>query len=141
MSLLTCKIVRPDRLLYEGGAHSITLVTSDGELGIYPDHAAEICALGDGVVRIDTVGDGTDKKHQIVVSGGYAEIANNTVIVLADHARNVNDIDVNVVEQTKKEAIHQRDALAQGDHGRAYFEGKIHWCDVLLQQAQKRETA
>ena len=52
MGYLTCKFVRPDKQLFEGKCASMTLVTYSGELGVLPGHASEICALGDGVVRI-----------------------------------------------------------------------------------------
>ena len=68
----------------------------------------------------------------IIVMGGYAEISNDTVIVLADHARREDDIEAEVVQQTKDEAIAKRDAFEEGDHRRAYYEEKIAWCDRLL---------
>ena len=52
MAELNVQFVRPDRALYEGPAASLVLVSYAGELGVYPGHAAEIVALGDGVVRM-----------------------------------------------------------------------------------------
>ena len=39
MAYLTCKLVRPDRLLFEGPVASMVLVTYTGELGVWPGHA------------------------------------------------------------------------------------------------------
>ena len=50
MAELTCQFVRPDKLLYEGTVKSLILASSDGEYGVWPGHAPEIIALGDGVV-------------------------------------------------------------------------------------------
>lgn len=132
MATLTCQIVRPDRLLYEGEATSIVLSSISGELGVLPGHAAEVCALGNGITRIN-VPDGASGERQlrIITMGGYAEVANDMVIVLAAHAREISDIDLETVRRTRAKAEKKRDALPEGDHGRAYFEEKIAWCDLL----------
>lgn len=135
MANLTVKFVRPDKLLYEGAADHMILVTHTGELGVWPGHSSEICALGDGVIRIHVSGEDGLKQYNVVVSGGYAEICNNTVIVIADHARRTDDIDVETVQLTYDKAKGQRDALDPGDHNRAYYENKMAWCSLLLRVA------
>lgn len=132
MDTLTCQIVRPDKLLYEGEATSVILAARAGELGIYPKHGAEISALGDGVMRINLPG---GEQRRVVIMGGYAEIANDVLIVLATHARNIDDIDVETVRRTRATAVSQRDALPKDDHGRAYFDEKIRWCDLLVKES------
>ncbi len=135
MAELNVQFVRPDRALYEGPAASLVLVTYAGELGVYPGHAAEIVALGDGVVRMRlTEADGGGERD-VVVSGGYAEIDHDQVIILADHARRTDDIDFDVVRRTRDESIELLDKCADGDHRRAYYENKINWCNLLLKQA------
>lgn len=141
MADLTVKFVRPDKQLYEGKAAHMVLVTYTGELGVWPGHASEICALGDGVIRItQTEADG-GKERGVVVSGGYAEIHNDVVVVIADHARSVDDIEPEVVQQTRDEAQAHRDALPEGDHNRVYYENKMAWCDMLLKVAGAHPNA
>ncbi|WP_028263733.1 ATP synthase F1 subunit epsilon [Atopobium fossor] len=136
MAYLTCKFVRPDKQLYEGNVASLVLVTYTGELGVWPGHAAEICALGDGIVRLTALPeDGGDIK-KVIVSGGYAEIADDSVVIIADHARDINDIDPVQVAETRQQAVDARDELPINDHRRAYYENKIHWCDLLLHYEQ-----
>lgn len=135
MAELTVKFVRPDKLLYEGKAAHMVLATYTGELGIWPGHASEICALGDGITRITQTEANGGKEAGVVVSGGYAEVHNDTVVVIADHARRVDDIEVDTVIKTREEAEQHRDALAEDDHNRAYYENKIKWCDLLLKVA------
>lgn len=137
MASITCQFVRPDRLLYEGEVASIVLVTASGELGVWPGHAPEICALGNGVVRLNTLSKaGTPSETvKVIISGGYVEITPNRVIVLADHARRSDDIDPVVVRETRGKAVASRDALPEDDSRRAYYDNKIAWCDLLLQHA------
>ena len=141
MDTLTCQIVRPDKLLYEGEATSVVLVARTGELGVYPKHGAEVCALGDGVMRINRPTDsGEPQQLRVVIMGGYAEIANDVVIVLASHARRIDDIDVETVEATKEKARARRDSLPASDHRRAYYEEKIAWCDLLVRESAKEHA-
>ena len=132
---MKCQFVRPDRLLFEGEVDHLVLVAESGELGVWPGHAPEICALGNGVVRLTLPKSDGGVRVNIIVSGGYAEISGDGVIVLADHARRDDDIEPDVVQQTKDAAIAKRDALPEGDHRRAYYDNKIAWCDLLLAHA------
>jgi F-type H+-transporting ATPase subunit epsilon len=137
MATITCQFVRPDRLLYEGEVASMVLVTATGELGVWPGHAPEICALGNGVVRLNTVSTAgvPGETTEVIISGGYVEITPDRVIVLADHARRADDIEPDVVKETRGKAVASRDALPEDDSRRAYYDNKIAWCDLLLQHA------
>ncbi len=134
--MITCQFVRPDRLLFQGEVESLVLVTELGEMGVWPKHSPAIVALGNGVVRLHLPQEQGGGTEEIIVSGGYAEVENDTVIVLADHARNTNDIEPEVVRKTRAEAVESRDAYVAGDHRRAYYDNKIAWCDLLLSHAQ-----
>ena len=135
MATLTCQFVRPDRMLYEGEVASLVLVTPTGELGVWPGHAPEICALGNGVVRLHTLPEQGGQTVKVIISGGYVEITPKQVIILADHARRADDIEPDVVNETRDKAVASRDALPVGDGRRAYYDNKIAWCDLLLQHA------
>ena len=136
MAELNCQFVRPDRLLFDGPVANLVLVTYAGELGVWPGHAPEIVALGDGVVRMRARQEDGGHEYDVVVSGGYAEIDNDGVIILADHARRTDDIDPDVVRRTRDEAIDALDEIGQGDYRAAYYERKIRWCNLLLKHAE-----
>ena len=141
MAELNCQFVRPDRLLFDGPVANLVLVTYAGELGVWPGHAPEIVALGDGVVRMRRLPADGGGEYDVVVSGGYAEIDNDGVIILADHARRTDDIDPEVVRRTRDEAIEALDEIGEGNHRAAYYEKKIRWCNLLLKHAAGAGTA
>ena len=140
MAELNCQFVRPDRLLFDGPVANLVLVTYAGELGVWPGHAPEIVALGDGVVRMRARQEDGGEEYDVVVSGGYAEIDNDGVIILADHARRTDDIDPEVVRRTRDEAIEALDEIGAGDYRAAYYEKKIRWCNLLLKHAAGART-
>ena len=141
MADLTCQFVRPDRLLYEGPVASVILVTVSGELGVWPGHAPEICALGDGVVRLNLREEDGGGTVGVIISGGYAQVDAQGVIVLADHARRTDDIVPDVVRDTREEAFGKLDEYPEGDHRRAYYENKIKWCNLLLKHVAVGSSA
>lgn len=139
MGAIHCKFVRPDRLLFEGDIASLVLVMKDGELGVWPGHAPEICALGNGVVRLHRLPEQGGGTVEVIISGGYVEINPQAVTILADHARRSDDIEADVVIQTRDKAMSSRDALPEGDGRRAYYDNKIAWCDLLLKHALQQD--
>lgn len=132
MAEINVQFVRPDRLLYEGPVASLVLVTPQGELGVWPLHDPLICALGDGVIRLHRREEDGGGTVRVINSGGYAEVSDDTVIILADHARRDDDVEPEVVRATRAEAVATRDALPEDDPRRAYYTDKINWCDLLL---------
>lgn len=139
MATLEYQIVRPDSLLHEGLATSVVIVTPSGELGILPGHAQEICTLGDGIIRVEHEPNETGAtRTRVVVKGGYAEITPTSVIVLADHARDLDDIYPETVQKTKEEAVAARSKLGTKDTRRAYYDSKIAWCDLLLKANEEQ---
>ena len=137
MAKITCQFVRPDRLLFEGDVASMVLVTPTGELGVWPGHSPMICALGNGMVRLHRLPENGGDTVEVIVSGGYAEITPDQVIILADHARRSDDIEQDVVTETRNKAEAALKALPADDNRRAYYENKIAWCDLLLQHAMQ----
>lgn len=133
--MISCQFVRPDRLMYQGDVESLVLVAESGEIGIWPGHAPMIVALGNGVVRLHLPAADGGEQVDIIVSGGYAEVSNDTVTVLANHARKSDDIEADVVQATRDEAAQKRDAIPAEDPRRAFYEEKITWCDLLLSHA------
>ena len=59
------------------------------------------------------------------------------MIILADHARLVNDIDTAVVIKTRDKAIAGLENLKSSDHRKSYLEQKIKWCNMLLKVEKK----
>ena len=135
MDTIKLRIVRPDRLVWMGEVHHLILTTKTGELGVWPMHAPEICALGDGLMRVYD-GERGDQEQRIIISGGYAEIGMHEVIILANHARISYDVKRDSVDRTVARANRMLEALGPNDHNRAYWQEKIAWCNLLYQYGE-----
>jgi F-type H+-transporting ATPase subunit epsilon len=71
-----------------------------GEFGILPNHIPFLSALGVGSLMYKTSG----KNHFVFVAGGFAEISNNKVTVLAEVAEKPDDIDVERARKAQERA-------------------------------------
>jgi len=78
--LLQVEIATPEKLVASQSADSVQIPGKDGYMGILPGHAALLSELGDGELSFTRSGQ-TERFH---ISGGYVEIRDNHVRVLAD---------------------------------------------------------
>jgi len=94
------EIVTPERKVYSQEVRFVVVPGSDGELGFLPDHAALVSAVKIGLVRVHHEG----KILKIAVSGGFVEVRNSRVTILANSAEREDQIDVQRAEAAKERA-------------------------------------
>jgi len=80
---LEFELVSPERRLAGGPADQVTIPGMEGDLTALPSHASFLTTLRPGVV---VVREGATAEEYFV-TGGFAEIADDTVSVLAEDAR------------------------------------------------------
>ena len=76
------EIATPEKLVLRERAESAQIPGKDGYMGILPGHAALLSELGAGTLSVTAAG----KTQDFAISGGYVEIRDNHVRVLADKA-------------------------------------------------------
>lgn len=100
MPRFNLNITTPERNLFAGEVEQVSLPTSTGEITILAHHATLVSVLVPGELRF--VQSGTI--HPLAIGGGFVEIQQNTVHVLADTAERVEEIDAARAEEAKKRA-------------------------------------
>ncbi len=106
MAELTLEIATPERQLLSEQVSEVELPGRDGYLGVLPGHAPLISELAHGVLRY--VGKGGTTYLSIL--GGFVEIVDDHVRVLADAAFRKEEIDV---EKARADLKRSQDAMAQ----------------------------
>jgi F-type H+-transporting ATPase subunit epsilon len=81
----------------------------DGEVGILPHHAPLLTILEIGELRVRKGAD----EQAIVIAGGFMEVLNDKVTILADVAERSEEIDVAAAEEARRRA---QEALANREH-------------------------
>ena len=94
-------LVSPERILTSVPARSVQIPAMDGDMTAMPNHAPFLTTLRPGVVRVTSP---TQEVTEFVVTGGFAEVSNNKVIVLAETATRAEDIDTERAAKAKARA-------------------------------------
>ena len=100
-------ILAADRTFYEGPCESLTISTSDGELGILAHHSPMLAAVLPGTLRFRIPG---QEPQLAAVSPGMVKVEANEVLVLVDSAERPEEIDA---ARARREADQAREALLQ----------------------------
>src|SRR5689334_15327822 len=97
---LNLQIVTAERILIDEDVDSLVAPGSDGELGILPRHAPLLSGLKPGELRFRRGGE----ENFLAIGGGFIEVLNNKVIVLADSAERSEEIDLERAEAARRTA-------------------------------------
>ena len=89
MAELELEVITPERRVLDESVAMVTVPGLGGELGILPGHTPLISQLQTGVLSY--VQDG--KTFQLLVSGGFVEVKDDHVAVLAEIAERPEEID------------------------------------------------
>lgn len=97
---LQLEIVTPDRVVLKTEAEYVSLPGAEGEFGVLPGHIPFFAALKIGCMHYVVKG----KPVYSFISGGFAEVMDDRVQVLADAAELATDIDVARAEAALRRA-------------------------------------
>jgi F-type H+-transporting ATPase subunit epsilon len=98
---LTVEVVTAERIVrVEQGVDVLIVPGSEGQLAILPRHAALMTTLEAGELVIRRAGD----EEAFAVSGGFMEVRNDRVTILADAAEAAEEIDVARAEAARARA-------------------------------------
>ncbi len=97
---LHLSVVTPSALVADQDVSYVGAQGMEGDFGVLPGHAALLAALRVGHIFYK---DGNDTRY-IFVSGGFAEVSDDKVIVLAETATRAEDIDKERAEKAKARA-------------------------------------
>jgi F-type H+-transporting ATPase subunit epsilon len=97
---LHVEVVTAERSLYSGEANAVQVSGTLGDLGILPHHAALLTTLKPGTLEIRRNG----AEETFFISGGFLEVSNNKVTVLADAAEHAESIDEARAQEARRRA-------------------------------------
>ncbi len=125
------EVVTAERELYSGEADVVIAPGTEGELGILPRHAALLTTLKVGEMLIRLGG----AEEPLFVSGGFLEVSNNSVIVLAETAERAEEIDQARAEAARRRAQESLQQ-ARSDVERADLVGALERAVARLRVAE-----
>jgi F-type H+-transporting ATPase subunit epsilon len=110
-------VLTEEKSLVDQDVVSVTAPGSEGYLGIWRDHAPLVTALIPGKLTVKP-----SANHEIgyAISGGFLEVSENRVTVLADAIEKLDEIDLDRAEAAVRRARNQLENLSEDlDRSRA----------------------
>src|ERR1700722_13108233 len=132
---LQLNLVTPSASLLSAQVDEVRAPGVDGGFGVRPGHAAFLTELSAGVL---TAGAGGDEGYY-AVAGGFCEVADNRVTVLAEFAEHASSIDpVQAKHELEAAQLRLREALDKDLHSRRREEAAVRNAAARLAAAGHR---
>ena len=103
--------VSPEASIVSSEVDMVLIQGIDGDAGILPDHAPFMTTLRQGIVEV-TFEQGNVKKY--LVEGGFADITQDKMTILAETSLNLSDTDSKVLK-SELDIINEKLASAEED--------------------------
>ena len=128
------RIVTPNRLLLDEQVREVTGPGTLGEFGVLPDHITFLTSLEIGAMSFRT-----DRGvRRLAVRGGFAEVMDNVMTVLADDAVLPEDIDATKVRDELQTAEAELHHLSPLDDAYVGADASRRWAQARLEIAAPR---
>ena len=127
------RVVTPSRLLLDDVVDEVTAPGALGEFGVLPNHIAFLTLLVPGEMSYK---EGT-ARYYLAVSGGYAEVLDNVMTVLAPAAEFAGEINTDRARQARESAEKRMAELNYEDKEFNSAATALEWANARLQVAGK----
>lgn len=125
-------ISTPEKEFYNGPVESLVLTTTDGEMGILPEHSSMVVALVSAPLRFKD----SEGWRVAAISGGFANISGNEMMIFCDTAEWPEDIETSRALEAKKRAEERMQARASEVE---YMRSRVALERALVRLTVKRE--
>lgn len=118
MSVLQVEVVAAQGVAWEGDALSVIARTSEGDIGVLPNHEPLLASLVPCAAEVLTA-DG--RREILAIDGGFISVAENRVSLLSQYARVAAEIDLKAAEHELAAAEKRLNAGDIDDETRHHF--------------------
>jgi F-type H+-transporting ATPase subunit epsilon len=133
---LFCRIITPERMIFDDEADLVVARIADGEIGVLVDHAPVVSTVEFGEVRIRQ----GDDQTIYATSDGFFKVSENLVQILVEEAVPAAEIDVSEAENRVEEAERDLSRLSDEEgleRERAEIERRQRMGENLVHVARK----
>ena len=126
---LTLEIITPEKVVYKDDVDEVVALTTNGEIAILPNHVDLLTQVSPGELIVKK---GSNQQY-LAITGGFLEISDNKISILADYAIKAQDIEIARATEAKKRAERVMNEkatdnelrIAQGEMIKAILELKV----------------
>ncbi len=131
---LFCRIITPEKMVYDGEADLVVARIADGDVGVMVDHAPVVSTAEVGDVRVRE----GEELHVFATSDGFFKVADNLVQILVEEAVEAGEIDTDAAGDQVEEAERELSEVPEDedrDRARAEIDRKRRMGENLLRVA------
>lgn len=125
------ELVSPERLLMDVEVDRVTVPGTEGYFGVLPGHAPVMSAIKPGVVEVLSEGETT----RLFIKGGFAEVTPEGLVILAEEAIALKDLNRADLEQRLKNAQEDLED-AKSDEERSQAQAHLKELGRLLEAVE-----
>lgn len=126
--MVTMDLVSPEKLLLSDAYEMVVIPGAEGDFAIMAGHTPITSTLRPGVISIY---EGDIEKDRIFVNGGFAQVSDDKITVLAEEAIHVVDLDRSDLEQRVQNAAEDVEDAKDDEVKRKAQENKDHLEQLL----------
>ena len=126
--MVTLDLVSPEKLLLSDAYEMIVVPGAEGDFAVMAGHTPITSSLRPGVISIY---EGDNEKDRIFVNGGFVQVADDKMTVLAEEAIHVADLDRKDLEQRIQDATEDMEDAKDDEVFRKAQENKDHLEQLL----------
>jgi F-type H+-transporting ATPase subunit epsilon len=97
-----CVVIAPRGKLLKCDTVSVVFPAHDGQVGVWRNHMPMLCKLGLGIMSVEGVPSESEleAKHTfLLIDGGFAQISNNLITIIAQDAICFKDMEPQKIEK------------------------------------------
>ena len=122
------ELVAPEALVFSAAADMVVVPGTEGDFGVLPGHAPLISLVRPGVIDVHDEGGVTIR---IFVAGGFAEVTETRLTVLAEEASPVDALDRGAIE-ARLERAEKEAGAAETEEEKAAAEKEIGLAGAMI---------
>ena len=126
---MICEIVTPEKMLYSAEASFVAVPATEGEIGFMYMRSPVMSTLNSGEVRIKP--QDNDTVLRFAIAGGYVEADGHKVVVLANRAVNIADVDPTLLKERIISFEQALTASEADDPERTFKNSELEWYTLL----------
>ena len=105
-SIIDLEVISPERTFYKGQASMVEFNTTEGYIGIYPNHIPLAVIVEPGILVIHE----EEGEKKAAIHAGFAKITQDKVTIFAEIAEWPEEIDVNRAKEAQIRAERRLDS-------------------------------
>ncbi len=133
-------VITPEKSILQEEIDELQVPTASGQIGILPHHVNLVTMLTPGELIIKM----GDKEKVFAIIGGFLQVHNNNISILADYAASADDIDIDDALEAQKRAEEVlkrgREAVSERDFAMAEAELRKSILHINVGTKRKRRN-